>query len=209
MSSFDLGKAVNIVSFITYSSVPDIDIDRTIFVADVLHLKKYGRLLCGNTYEIKGGEILPVELFDKSDDYEIPFIPDINYLSESDLESLDEAISNLENYDEFHDTILADNSEGTLSIEKIIMQLDGNLSLISHYNETKNIDMELAVKITNLMAANPEDYQIIFKTFVMTLEVQMYSNKQINKMTNIVSNEFIKKHQQSVNFFNKLKKDIV
>lgn len=209
MNSFDLDKAVNAVSYIDYTSPHMIDIYRIIFLADTLSLRNYGRLICGNTYKISNGKILPVELLDKVGDYEIPCIPDINFLSESDLECIDEVMDKTETYDNFYNQLLADNLDGILPIERIISSFDCHKILLSHYNETKNIDKELVVKILNLMTENPEDYRIIFKTFVMTLQVQMYSNRQINEMTNIVSNEFIKIQPLSVNFFNLLKKDVV
>jgi uncharacterized phage-associated protein len=154
---FDASKAVEIILYIANRLPKDIAdrlyISKVVYTADRYHLRSYGRFLCGDRYIHMGAGPVPSGIYDflkgKKDTLERPIgrigekiIPkrdaDTDYLSESDIECLDQAIQEIGSLnqqdviDRCHDSAWEETAPNrTITVEAIARTFPDGDSIIS------------------------------------------------------------------------------
>ena|ERR1700733_14853561 len=154
---FDLTKAVEIVLYIASRVREDISdrlsISKIVYTADRYHLRAYGRFLCGDEYIHMDAGPVPSGIYDflkgKKDTLERPIdrigekvIPkrdaNIDYLSESDIEYLEQAIQEMgslsqqEMIDRCHDSAWEETEpDRPIKVEAIARTFSDGDSIIS------------------------------------------------------------------------------
>lgn len=153
---FDVEKAIEILLYITEKTSNVYNVLKVVYFADKDHLRKYGRLICGDSYVAMSKGPVPSGLYDivkfmRGDGppwFNIPDknalsvvghditpnrSPNLDLLSESDIECLDEAI---EVY-------------GFMSF--------GDLLARSHGSDWKSADENDFISLDNFIRSIPED----------------------------------------------------